>query len=318
MKRENVARGKAVVVGVDGSPESVRAAALAWRIAEAGGAPCVPVCALPDPAPATALGPPLYSPDLYERLYTETRRSVMDALRRELPGAVAEALEVQVGRPATVLTQVAAKLGAGLVVVGGRPHGALARGLGGSTAHTLVRILDVPVLVAGPGAPAVTRVLAAVDLSDATRPTAAAAAEYARLLRAPLRLLFVVEPVRFPVGVPLTIDRSEYERRATRAFDDVLRGFASPDTADRVVRPGTAVEGIATEAAEWGAGLIVVGSHGKTWVDRMLIGSTTERLLNLLPASLLVVPIKAGRARGRRRPPAARPRRPRTRKGSRV
>ena len=317
MKSRKVS-GKPVVVGVDGSPESVRAAALGWRIAKAGGVGCALVCALPDPGPATAFGPPLYSPDLYERLYAETRRAVMDALRPELPPALVESVEVRVGRPADVLAHVAAKMGAGLVVVGGRHHGALARGLGGSTAHTLVRTVGIPVLVAGPGAPALERVLAAVDLSEAAAPTFAVAAQYARLLDARLRVLHVVEPIRFPIVVPLTVDASEFERRSTIAFEDMLRGVEDTDTVDRIVRPGTAVEAIATEAVAWSAGLVVVGSHGRNWLDRLVIGSTTERLLNLLPVSLLVVPIEAGRPRARRRAPTRRRRsHPRPRKGAR-
>jgi len=42
---------------------------------------------------------------------------------------------------------------------------------------------------------------------------------------------------------------------------------------------------------------VVVGSHGKGWVDRLLLGSTTERLLDQLPASLLVVPAPPGKRR---------------------
>jgi len=313
------AAGKPIVVGVDGSPESTRAAALAWRIAEAMHVRLYLVCALPDPGPVNAFGPPVYGPELFERLDAETRRAVTDALRAELPAALVETLDVRVGRPAAVLARVVAKVGAGLVVLGGRHHGALARGLGGSTAHTLVRTLGIPVLVAGPGAPALERVLVAVDLSEAAAPTFTVAAQYARLLHARLRVLHVVEPIRFPVVVPLTVDASEFERRSTAAFEDMLRGVGDTETVDRLVRPGTAVEAIATEADAWSAGLVVVGSHGKNWVDRMMIGSTTERLLNLLPVSLLVVPIEARPPRAQRR--AATPRRrsrPRARKGARV
>ena len=44
----------------------------------------------------------------------------------------------------------------------------------------------------------------------------------------------------------------------------------------------------------WGADLVVLGSHGKGWVDRMLLGSTTERLLSHLPTSMLVIPSSPG------------------------
>jgi hypothetical protein len=51
-----------------------------------------------------------------------------------------------------------------------------------------------------------------------------------------------------------------------------------------------ALDGIRGEAAEWRAGLLVVGSHGKGWGTPMLVGSVTEQLVNDLPTSLLVVP----------------------------
>jgi nucleotide-binding universal stress UspA family protein len=38
------------------------------------------------------------------------------------------------------------------------------------------------------------------------------------------------------------------------------------------------------------AALLVLGTHGSGWVDRLLLGSTTEKVLARLPASLLVVP----------------------------
>ena len=63
-------------------------------------------------------------------------------------------------------------------------------------------------------------------------------------------------------------------------------------------------ETIAQEATNWNADLIVVGSHGKGWVDRLLMGSTTERLLTFLPASVLVVPTGAALARATVRPRA--------------
>jgi hypothetical protein len=40
--------------------------------------------------------------------------------------------------------------------------------------------------------------------------------------------------------------------------------------------------------------MVIVGSHGKGFMERMLVGSVTERLLNQLPAPLLLV-VPAGR-----------------------
>jgi hypothetical protein len=73
---------------------------------------------------------------------------------------------------------------------------------------------------------------------------------------------------------------------------------------DQVVRTGPAVETILAEVAAWQADVLVVGSHGKGWVDRLLVGSTTEQLVNALPASVLVIPTAAAAKKGR----GARPR----------
>jgi len=61
----------------------------------------------------------------------------------------------------------------------------------------------------------------------------------------------------------------------------------------KVVRQGIALDAIADEATAWRADVIVVGSHGKGWVDRLVIGSVTEDLLNDLPTAVLVIPVPA-------------------------
>ncbi len=59
---------------------------------------------------------------------------------------------------------------------------------------------------------------------------------------------------------------------------------------DTLVRYGTALQTILSEAVAWSADLVVVATHGKGPVTRMLVGSVTEGLINHLPTSLLVVP----------------------------
>jgi nucleotide-binding universal stress UspA family protein len=61
------------------------------------------------------------------------------------------------------------------------------------------------------------------------------------------------------------------------------------------VRIGSAVGTIEDEAAAWRADVLVVGSHAKSWTQRLMLGSVSERLLNHLPTSLLVVPARVRR-----------------------
>src|SRR5438874_2107797 len=73
---------------------------------------------------------------------------------------------------------------------------------------------------------------------------------------------------------------------------DLGAGLVVPG-AERLVRYGRPVETLLREATTWQADLLVVGSHGRGWAERVLVGSVTERLLNHLPTSVLVVPVGA-------------------------
>lgn len=51
---------------------------------------------------------------------------------------------------------------------------------------------------------------------------------------------------------------------------------------------------IAQQAADWRADLLVVGTHGRRGVSRMLIGSVAERVVRVAPCPLLLVRGEAG------------------------
>lgn len=278
---------KPIVVGVDGSPESIDAARIGWSLAQAAGAPCHVVHAVPDAWTALVAAQVPTMPDLPERIVADSRAAVAATLAPVLPPEVIEQLDLRIGRAATVLAEIGKD--AQLIVVGGKEHGALARGLGGSTAHYLVRTIETPVLVAAHIEPPIRRILAAVDLSFAAPLTLDAARDLARMTGARLRVLHVVEPVR-PVLAP-HIDEEELYRDAVREFGRYTLDRPEIDPRDRVMRRGVADETIAAEAADWEADLVVMGSHGKGWVDRLLVGSVTERLLARRPTSILVVPV---------------------------
>jgi nucleotide-binding universal stress UspA family protein len=298
-----------IVAGVDGSPESFRAASLAWRIARAADARCVLVHAVPDVWAPGAMAPLLNSPDIFDQLVSEVRQQLAREVGAEVPEAIRQALVGRPGRPGEVLDAIVRELAASLVIVGGRHHGALARSLGGSTAQHLVRTSPAPVLVVAASGKARVprRILVATDLFGAAGPTLSMAARYADLFDAQLRVVHVVEPAKYPTVVPISLDIGAFEERSRAQFQQLVELELSrvpPD--DRVMRRGRADEEIAEEAAAWQADLLVVGSHGKGWIDRLLIGSTTERLLNRLPTSLLVVPIHKPAVRRSAKPAARR------------
>lgn len=283
-----------IIAGVDESDPGAWAAATAWRVASAAGTTCIPVHAVRETRIPPGQVPGVPDTTAFRReVLRLTRDRLLESLRDAVPDACLDTLEVRVGAPARVLTGVAAERGAGLIVVGGKRHTAVGRWLAGSTAHQTVRITEVPTLVATTSAAGVERVLAAVDLSPAAEQTIDAAQRYAALFEARLRVIHVIEPLPFASELRRFVDQAAYVDAATSVIEESLWPQVCFPDAERVVRHGWARRAIEVEAAKWDADVVVVGSHGRSRLDRVLLGSVTEGLLNDLPASLLVVPLQA-------------------------
>src|SRR2546423_14298 len=85
----------------------------------------------------------------YTRRYEQASVQVAAAFGDRVPAAVLKSLAVHRGKPAAVLNEAVAALGAELVVLGGKHHSTLGRWLGGSTSVEGARTALVPLLVAG-------------------------------------------------------------------------------------------------------------------------------------------------------------------------
>jgi len=153
-----------------------------------------------------------------------------------------------------------------------------------------VRSAEVPVLITAGTPKQFRRVLVAADLSVAAGPTVALAERFARLVGAELRVVTVFEHLPDLPGVP-PLDPTEYFALAQETLERDVWPLVKTPGVEKLVRHGHVVETLLREAADWKADVLVVGSHGKGWAQRVLLGSVTERLINQLPASLLVAPV---------------------------
>lgn len=84
--------------------------------------------------------------------------------------------------------------------------------------------------------------------------------------------------------------RTQAEGFAEEAAAQVREFFAG--TAIRLttqVESGAPEQVVLEAAKDWPADLIVVGSHGRGFWERMLLGSTTDALVHHAPCSVLVV-----------------------------
>jgi nucleotide-binding universal stress UspA family protein len=136
------------------------------------------------------------------------------------------------------------------------------------------------------------RILLAVDLADEAE-TPKGLPEALELVTAgsgDLRLVNVqpLLPATFMEYVPADFD-AEQEKRATAALRDIVAAVALPqERLSGIVRIGGIYHEILGEASDWGADLIVVGSHRPVVTD-YLLGSNAKTIVRHALCSVLVV-----------------------------
>lgn len=280
---------KTILAGVDASPEGEWAATVGWRLSERSGGTCTYVHAAFDLTSIATLPPTVDYDEYVQRLAKAAGEGVREQLRGTIPEEALGAIDIRVGRPGFVLTSAADELDVDLIVLGGRRRSAASRWLEGSTLKHLVRVGRWPVLAAIPPHLEFRRVLVPLDSSEMMGPTFQHARLFADLTGAELRVIHSVEPLPYDYSGFIHAPE-EYVDWATTEFLDRFRELPDSEGIEPEVLRGAASRIINREARRWNADLLVVGSHGKGLVDRILLGSTTSKLINQFPASLLVIP----------------------------
>jgi nucleotide-binding universal stress UspA family protein len=136
-------------------------------------------------------------------------------------------------------------------------------------------------------------ILHATDFSPASRPAFRAAVALARRDRRPLRLVHAhVPPSPFAVGTAVPPTWMVLERRARRAARHALARWLAEARRRGVRTSGEIVDGppaeaIVRAARRIRAGVIVIGTHGRTGMRRLLMGSVAGRVLRLARCPVL-------------------------------
>jgi nucleotide-binding universal stress UspA family protein len=139
-------------------------------------------------------------------------------------------------------------------------------------------------------------ILVATDFSQTAEDAVAAAAELSRSNHAQLHLLHVVPEVQIPYAIePVVFDVSEIVRQGIAAGREQLAALALRHPTDPGLLTTDVVNGVpAAEILRYAAAhaidLIVLGTHGHGFLQRLLIGSVAERVARHAPCALLLVP----------------------------
>ncbi|MEE8522263.1 MAG: universal stress protein [Gemmatimonadota bacterium] len=240
--------------------------------------------------PPVAMAPPAEALEYDDAFTTEALRKA-EAQARDADQAEAP-IHVYSGFPAPLISRVADERAADLIVLGAHPHPAVARFLVGNTAERVIRTARRPVLVAiEPRTEPFRRILVAVDLSTQSRRVLRAAAAIAKADGAELRALYAREPLP-----PMLLESGLFVEESYPGLgpDDLAESIAVAELRDiRVeprVREGRAGDAVLEETAEWDADLVVIGSHGFGFFERLLLGSTSIHILRHSRRATVIVP----------------------------
>lgn len=165
----------------------------------------------------------------------------------------------------------------------------------GSIAETVIQQARQPVLAIRPGTPPVLRkILCPLDGSPASLRGLKNAIRLAQSFQSELSVLSVVPNVNWLAAAAevgsLTSVHEQYADQWEESFLTVLRETDFGGVSwSKDVRCGSPAQEILAAALEKQADLIVMGATGKSGITRLLLGSTTRRVLRDLPCSLLVV-----------------------------
>ena len=141
-----------------------------------------------------------------------------------------------------------------------------------------------------------TRVLCPVDFSDCSRHALDYAVAIARRYGSTIAALFVVPPGTplFPPAdlgpSPLYAFTAEDIERVRKELEKFVLESAIGVPFTAAVVEGNVVSQIVRRASELPADLIVMGTHGRSGFERLLLGSVTERVLLKAPCPVLTVP----------------------------
>ena len=136
------------------------------------------------------------------------------------------------------------------------------------------------------------KILCPLDFSEVSLRGMDRAREIGEKFQAEVILLFVAEPITYMPLMGHAVEligeiEEEVERQAREKFQELLSQF-SGKVSHRIQR-GSAPQEIIRVAEEEKVDLIVIGTHSRRGISRLILGSTAEKVVRQAPCDVLVV-----------------------------
>lgn len=233
--------------------------------------------------PAVSYPATIWTGDDFAKQMQAEAEGLLEGIRRErLADAKVEVAAIAAQNTSHGICDYAEKNGADLVVVGTHGRTGVAHLMMGSVAERVVRHAPCSVLAVRPAVQAATfprHILVATDFSDLSKAALRDAARLGSAFDAKVTVLHVFR--ESPDGLPGNMggyrSLADVEGQLREALDAIRQAhFEGRGGVDLVVSTTPALA-IAQYAQRHDVDLIVMGTHGRTGLRRMLIGSIAEK-----------------------------------------
>ena len=151
----------------------------------------------------------------------------------------------------------------------------------------------------------IKKILIGIDDSPFAEHAAKYGFEIAHAFKARVGLVHIVEPILLPYTnsmdplsgpMPGVTDDVEILHIQNEASENLIERFIKKFAGDLDVKHfnefGNTADGIISCSKEFKADMIVIGTHSRTGLDRLLMGSVTEHVVRHAEVPVLVVPMK--------------------------
>ncbi len=151
------------------------------------------------------------------------------------------------------------------------------------------------------------KIMIALDYDKTAKKVAETGYSMAKAMEAEVVLLHVIsDPVYYssteyspilgltdPLSVdPLNFDSPDRLRKVSQHFLDAMKSQLHDDTVQTLLQDGDYADSILKAAKNLHADIIVMGSHSHKWLENIILGSVTEKVLRQTTIPLFIIPTK--------------------------
>jgi len=274
-------RFKRVLCAVDFSTASLRAFELAMRLASAAGARIHLLHVIPRIV-ASILDMPITTSRWTAAQEEKAKRELPKLQARAVQRGVPATTEVRIGDIDVQILKAAKDNHADVLTMGTHGRRGFERWALGSVAERMVRHSPIPILVTGSAgkrryAATIRNVLIACDFSEGTPDAVAYGTRIAEQAGASITMLHVIQDRSAAVDWNASADRTAaIHRRLETLIPSRARRLCKVEARVESGEPYRVILRIIKASKP---SLVVLNTHGHGFVDRLLIGSTTERVV---------------------------------------